>query len=344
MAGLEILQTRLFKKQKKKCRRLSEALCEGENNQIKELDISVRKALLQIIVFLIIVLGTLSAEQLSFVVGADNRNQTGYYRKVLHEINDMTVNPDSSFSFPQFFVSCGDIDPVISNMAIYTNKDSFPNLPPFYPVVGNHEFETPEDMDAIMGMIPKLKNIVNRGPQASYSFDYGNIHGIVLDEYAENTAGEVAGNLLQWLRDDMNKTTQDHIFIFGHEPAFPRFRHETDGLNQFLETRNIFWNTLVEEPRVRAYFCGHTHYYYRMRVNDPAIVKDNEFPNHNGGVYQIDVGAIGNADPEYGDGNLTLVYVEIYDDSVQFRSVVTPNNENQWQIIDNWILDDSYRY
>ncbi|MCK5684004.1 T9SS type A sorting domain-containing protein, partial [bacterium] len=299
------------------------------------------KLLLQIIVFLIIVLETLFAERLSFVVSADNRGYGDNYRKTLHEINDMTVNPDSSFSFPQFFVSCGDIDPVISNMAIYTNKDSFPNLPPFYPVVGNHEFETPEDMDAIMGMIPKLENIVNRGPQASYSFDYGNIHGIVLDEYAENTAGEVAGNLLQWLRDDMNKTTQDHIFIFGHEPAFPRFRHETDGLNQFLETRNIFWNTLVEEPRVRAYFCGHTHYYSRMRVNDPQEVGSDDFPDHDGGVYQVDVGAIGNT---LCDGNLTLVYVEIYDDSLQFRAVTVPLEEDQWQISDTWSIKDSYRY
>jgi len=300
------------------------------------------KLLLNFFFILCMISEPLFSQKFSFVVVADNRNYIDQYRVALKEINDMTVNPDLSFSFPEFLISCGDFDPVKSNMLIYTDKDSFPNLPPFYPVVGNHEYETPDDMDYIMNnMIPNLENIVNKGPQASYSFDYGNIHCIVLDVYSENAEGEVDETLLQWTRDDMNNSSQDNIFVFAHDPAFPRYRHLGDGLNQFSESRNKFWLTLREDPRVRAYFCGHTHYYYRMRISDPATGDAGDFPDQEGGLYQVDVGAIGNF---LGDSNLSLVYVEIYEDSVQFRTVVTPREENNWHIADEWVIDNIHRY
>ncbi len=174
------------------------------------------KLLLNFFFILCMISEPLFSQKFSFVVVADNRNYIDQYRVALKEINDMTVNPDLSFSFPEFLISCGDFDPVKSNMLIYTDKDSFPNLPPFYPVVGNHEYETPDDMDYIMNnMIPNLENIVNKGPQASYSFDYGNIHCIVLDVYSESAEGEVDETLLQWTRDDMNNSSQDNIFVFA---------------------------------------------------------------------------------------------------------------------------------
>lgn len=285
------------------------------------------------------------AQNLSFVVGADNRNYINNYRIVLQELNDMTVNPEPSLPYPQFFISCGDIDPVASNMAIYHDTLTYPNLPPFYPVVGNHEFETPSDMSAILNvLLPNLINVVNTGKQATYSFDYENIHCVVLDLYSSNDDGEVDVDLQAWLQRDLNITNQDHIFIFGHEPAFPRHRHVGDALDMFPDSRNAFWKMLVNDPRVRAYFCGHTHYFSRMRVVDPTSVERNDFPDQEGGVYQIDVGAIGNGDGTDSDGNLTLVYAHIQEDSIRFRTITSPRYSSNWSVADEWSIKGTKRF
>jgi hypothetical protein len=281
------------------------------------------------------------AQNVSFVVGADNRNYTTQYRAALQEINDMTINPAPSIPFPQFFIVCGDFDPVPANMAIYNDTLTYPNLPLFYPVVGNHEFETPSDMDYILNsMIPYLENVVNNGAQGTYSFDFGNVHCIVLDQYSANGEGEVDANLQVWLQQNLNATNKDHVFVFGHEPAFPRHRHVGNSLDQFHESRNQFWNILTADPRIRAYFCGHTHYYYHMRVIDPTSVGTVGYPDQEGGVYQVDVGAIGNA---LGDGNLTLVYVHVQDESVRFRAIASPRTNIQWGVVDEWSITDIRR-
>jgi calcineurin-like phosphoesterase family protein/flagellar hook capping protein FlgD len=296
-----------------------------------------------LVLTILILLANLSqAQSVSFVVGADNRDFYPQFRFVLDEVNDMTLNPAPQIPFPQFFIACGDFDPVANNMAIYNDTLTYPHLPPFYPVVGNHEFETPADMSYILNlMIPNLQNVVNYGQQGMYSFDYGNGHFIVLDEYVVNTEGEVDPELQIWLQQDLNNTNKDHVFVFGHEPAFPRFRHTGDALNQFPESRNAFWNILMIDPRVHAYICGHTHYYYRMRVADPTSVGATGFPNQEGGVYQVDVGAIGQS---LGDGNLTLVYVHVENDLIRFRTITSPRDTIQWALADQWSITNVSRF
>ncbi|MCK5146889.1 metallophosphoesterase [bacterium] len=282
------------------------------------------------------------AQDVAFVAAADNRGNTAQFRVALQEINDMTLNQTPLIPFPEFFIICGDFDPVRSNMEIYNDIVNYPNLPPFYPVVGNHEYETPEDMDVILNtLLPDLKNVVNWGEQGTYSFNYGKVHCVVLDQYAENPYGEVDEDLLAWLQQDLNATDQDHVFVFGHEPAFPRGRHMGDALDQYPETRNAFWKMLLKDPRVRAYFCGHTHYYSRMRVLDPANVGSSGFPNEPGGLYQIDTGNIGNAE---GDGLLTLVYTHIKEDSVLFRAISTPRLDTTWTVTSQWSIPGTRRY
>ena len=144
---------------------------------------------------------------ISFVAIADNRSYVNEYRFVLQDINDVTVNPEPVVLFPQFLVACGDIDPVARNMVIYADTVAYPNLPPYYPVVGNHEFETPSDMKYILNsMIPYLENRVNSGIQGTSSFDYGTVHCVVLDQYSTNGEGEVDEHLQDWLQAVRNAT------------------------------------------------------------------------------------------------------------------------------------------
>src|SRR3990170_4017223 len=57
------------------------------------------------------------------------------------------------------------------------------------------------------------------GVETTYSFDYGNSHFIVLNEYYNGssdtgTDGDVVDALYNWLVADLNATDRSHIFVF----------------------------------------------------------------------------------------------------------------------------------
>lgn len=190
-----------------------------------------------------------------------------------------------------FMISPGDIDPPwdVYNTITHVLGDDYI----WYPVVGNHERETKEDMNWLRDYNSggnTLPYIMNMGPEKSkesmFSFDYGNAHFIIINEYYDGVAdtgstGDINDDIYQWLVDDFAKTNKQHIFVAGHEPAFPqpdmdsgRMRHEYDSLNEYPENRDRFWE-LLKENNVVAYLCGHTH-------NTSVTEID--------GVFQLDVG------------------------------------------------------
>ncbi|MFH1278282.1 MAG: FlgD immunoglobulin-like domain containing protein [Candidatus Eisenbacteria bacterium] len=151
----------------------------------------------------------------------------------------------------------------------------------WYPVLGNHELDSlayveyirAYDLDPNGAAEP---NIVRTGPtngvETTFSFDYDNAHFVVLNEYYDGvsdmgTVGDVTDSLYEWLAADLAANTKPHVFVFGHEPAYPqpdadngRLRHEFDSLNQFPPNRDRFWS-LLRDSGVIAYICGHTHNY-----------------------------------------------------------------------------------
>jgi len=191
-----------------------------------------------------------------------------------------------------FMVSPGDVDP--PGGVLWTVTRTLGTDFPWYPAVGNHEVETPEDMDWLRSYGTALAapdgGPVRPGPPGcpttTYAFDYGNAHFVVLNLYCDAsgdavTDGDVPDHLYQWLAADLAATDKPHIFVFGHEPAYPqpdadtgRVRHMEDSLNAHLVRRDRFWN-LLRERGVRAYICGHTHNYSAVQVD---------------GVWQLDAG------------------------------------------------------
>ncbi|RQW02430.1 hypothetical protein EH222_13685, partial [candidate division KSB1 bacterium] len=226
-------------------------------------------------------------------------DNSSYYRGAIEALGSVGAGA--------FMVVIGDMDPVQSTE--YTIEAVLGAEYLWYPVVGNHELPgqgTEEyygaNMDYVRAMNPNgntLPHIVNVGPagavETNYSFDYGNCHFVVLNEYFDGTSdvgtdGDVVDDLYYWLAADLAATTKQHKFILGHEPAFPqpdvdtgRIRHECDSLNQYPENRDRFWQLMVDEG-VIAYICGHTH--------------DYSLYNHNG-VWHVESGhTYGLGDPE----------------------------------------------
>ena len=218
-----------------------------------------------------------------FTVIADTRHETGeskdsvqYFRGVVEAIKKVGAG--------EFMVSPGDIDPpenVRWTIDKYLGKDYI-----WYPVLGNHEEETESDMEYLREYNKggdKLPYIVNKGPKATeetmYSFDYGNSHFVVLNEYYDGKCdvcadGDINDAVYEWLKADLEKTDKTNIFVFGHEPAFVqpdeytgRLRHRGDSLDKYRKNRDRFWD-LLEDQKVIAYFCGHTHNYSKVLINN----------------------------------------------------------------------------
>lgn len=237
----------------------------------------------------------------TFAVTCDMRAFTGPGAYDASRYFKGAVEAIQQHSGTAFMVSPGDVDPPAAALWTITSTLGADYL--WYPVVGNHELPglgTEDYEGANMDWLRAYDtdangpgtppNIVNTGPpgcpETTYSFDYGSAHFVVLNEYchqAGDTASDadVRDHLYDWLVSDLQVTTQDHIFVFGHECAFPqpdadngRERHIGDSLDQYPAHRDRFWRLLQDEGVV-AFICGHTHNYSAVLVR---------------GVWQLDGG------------------------------------------------------
>lgn len=216
----------------------------------------------------------------SFEVTADMREFAGpkyqssqYFMGACEAIRDIGKGA--------FMVSPGDIDP--PQYVYNTIQKVLGNEYIWYPVVGNHEAETSEDMKWLREWGSQdIPNLVRRGPmnceETTYSFDFENAHFVVLNEYYDGnsdtgTDGDVCGSLYQWLKKDLELNSKPLIFVFGHEPivSIPdadngRHRHRGDNLDAHTENNHRF-QKLLQKHIVTAYVCGHTHDFSFAKIN-----------------------------------------------------------------------------
>lgn len=188
-----------------------------------------------------------------------------------------------------FMISPGDIDPpwhVAATVSKILGEDYI-----WYPVVGNHESETREDMEWLRNWGRKdIPNLVRRGPknceETTYSFEYKNAHFAVINQYFDGisdigTNGDVADSLYFWLKNDLENTAKPFIFVCGHEPILSipdidngRHRYKGDNLDEYPDHNHRF-QVLLRKHAVTAYICGHTHNFSAAKIN---------------GIWQIDAG------------------------------------------------------
>jgi len=282
----------------------------------------------------------------SFAVAADPRAMQAEFRKTLVEIRDRTVNPSPLFGEAEFLLIAGDIDPDTDRYADY--NDIFGDagaMQAYYPVMGNHDYypDTGEDAgdhrDYIYNTIlPEQPGVVRHASNdASYYVDWKNVRLIAVDQYSSlGMDGCINDAGIGWVEDVVaSADPSERVFISFHEPAFPRYRHVGDSFDACPVQRNAFWNMVVaNRDRVKAVFSGHTHYYVRMRVRDPASLEANDagaFPDQDGGVCQINMGGVG-------WGPLTtFVRVSVASDTIRFRAFASENDAGAgFHVVDEW--------
>ena len=134
----------------------------------------------------------------------------------------------------------------------------------FYPIPGNHEHKI--DSSGNWGNTLPTWNtafpyLPQNGPTGevggTYYVTYKNSLFILLDEYATGFGTNTKVNQ-PWINSINAGIQQQHLFVFGHSPAFQIDSYTTDTLGENSSLRNAFWSSL-ENAKADIYFSGHLH-------------------------------------------------------------------------------------
>ena len=109
-------------------------------------------------------------------------------------------------------------------------------------------------------------NGVASGTEAYYSFDYANIHFVILDSMDSSRAAGSAR--LTWLEQDLTATTADWIIAAWHHPPYSKGQfHDSDvEVNEIEMRANVV--PLLESYGVDLVVSGHSHSYERTPLID----------------------------------------------------------------------------
>jgi hypothetical protein len=140
-----------------------------------------------------------------------------------------------------------------------------------WPAIGNHEAITSSGGPHLASWT--LPSQGQSGGVASnseyyYSFNYGNIHFIVLD--SEVSSRTTTGAQYLWLVQDLQASTNaDWLVVTFHHPPYTRGSHNSETEAKHVDMRYNFM-PLLEQYGVDLVFGGHSHDYERSFLIDSA--------------------------------------------------------------------------
>ena len=105
-----------------------------------------------------------------------------------------------------------------------------------------------------------------------YSFDYGNLHLLVVDTLDDFAAGSAQYEfILADLQAASLEPTIDHIWVAGHWPAYSSGAHGIADHDEWGAVRD-WLQPLFEAYGVQIYWCGHDHHYERAAVGGVTYI------------------------------------------------------------------------
>ncbi|MGK0185527.1 MAG: hypothetical protein ACI9R3_001305 [Verrucomicrobiales bacterium] len=173
-----------------------------------------------------------------------------------------------------------------------------------WPAMGNHEGGTSKGKYGYgpyydSYIVPKKGEIGGEpsGTEAYYSFDYGQVHFIVLDSFDLDRTP--VGDMALWLGSDLEKTHAEWIVAFWHHPPYTKGSHDSDKESQLIEMRQYI-QPILENGGVDLCLTGHSHIYERSMLMDGAyetpttiedvILDDNDGDPRGDGPYRKSAG------------------------------------------------------
>jgi hypothetical protein len=147
---------------------------------------------------------------------------------------------------------------------------------PLWPTLGNHDAGS-ANSGTESGVYYDVFTLPTRGQagglpsgtEAYYAFDYANIHFICLDSHDTDRSKD--GAMAQWLRADLESTTQEWIVCFFHHPPYTKGTHDSDdpkdSSGRMIQMRQNLL-PILEEGGVDLVLTGHSHNYERSHLLD----------------------------------------------------------------------------
>jgi len=201
---------------------------------------------------------------------ADNETQVSFYaygdtRSYPSDHDDVAQCLRTKLNnFPEsqtFILSSGDLVSNGNNETDWDEQFFSPNYDniqymlgnlPYVATVGNHE-----GSGALFGKYFPY-SMYESSSAYYYSFDYANVHIVVIDQYINYSSGSAQYN---WLVNDLSTSTKPWKFIMLHEPGWSAGGHSNN-----YDVQNII-QPLCETYNVQFVISGHNHYYSRAVVN-----------------------------------------------------------------------------
>ncbi|MFI8291080.1 discoidin domain-containing protein [Streptomyces sp. NPDC085614] len=180
---------------------------------------------------------------------------------------------------PKFYLTMGDNqydDALLSDFRAYYDKTWGAFKARTRPVPGNHE--TYDPAGPLAGYKSYFGAIAYPQGKPYYSFDEGNWHFVALDSNSFDDAAQI-----QWLKDDLARTTKGCVAAYFHHPLYSSGGHGNDPVSKPV------WQILYGAG-ADLVLNGHDHHYERFAPQDPAGRATAA------GIVEI-VGGMGGAEP-----------------------------------------------
>ncbi|MCB1583849.1 MAG: metallophosphoesterase family protein [Xanthomonadales bacterium] len=118
---------------------------------------------------------------------------------------------------------------------------------------------------------------MDSGTEAYYSFDYANVHFVVLESHESNATFRTG--MLNWLNNDLLMTDADWVVAVWHHPPYTKGSHDSDLENQLIYMReNVL--PILENHGVDLVLTGHSHSYERSWLIDGHYGHSDTFDNN----------------------------------------------------------------
>ncbi len=141
----------------------------------------------------------------------------------------------------------------------------------FYPSTGNHDYDGfAREVDNPAMAYYKSFILPSQGelggiPSQSegyYSYDYANVHFVVLESYASGKDGkrlfEKDNIQLNWLKTDLAKNKQDWTIVYFHYPLYTKGSYDSDSNPDLIKLRETL-APIFDQFKVDMVLTGHSH-------------------------------------------------------------------------------------
>lgn len=217
---------------------------------------------------------------------AQSQNQAQYERSWANVVDSaFKLYPDA-----KFIVNTGDLVDHGNNSFQWqwmfdTASDNLANTY-LMPATGNHEAK--EDYATINNFA--LSNLSEQDTSTGvyYSFDYNNVHIMVLNTNDLNDDGTLSETQVEWLKKDATQSNAQWKIVALHKALYSNGSHYKD--DDVCAMRDQL-SVLMPQLNIDLVLQGHDHVYMRTYAMDANKVTDTErvYLSHNGQKYATDV-------------------------------------------------------